>query len=88
MGNCTYEYQVASALPLAHVAEGAWSLYLAVHRGGHLWCCPNAVDLLDSLHQPRAGYFMTVPRAWEKTRQGVDACLASPDLAAAGRAAA
>ncbi|MFG2731574.1 AMP-dependent synthetase/ligase [Streptomyces canus] len=73
-----YDYRVVSALPLAHVAERLWSIYLPLHLGGHVWCCPDAQDLLDSLRRQRPSFFMAVPRVWEKLRQGAEMVLASP----------
>jgi long-chain acyl-CoA synthetase len=80
-GSFDYDYRVVSALPLAHIAERLWSLYLALHLGGHVWCCPDPKDLLESLRRHRPSYFMAVPRTWEKLRQVMEAYLASPALA-------
>ncbi|MFJ3214112.1 AMP-dependent synthetase/ligase [Streptomyces flaveolus] len=80
-GSFDYDYRAVSALPLAHVVERLWSLYLALHLGGHIWCCPDTKELLASLRQHRPSYFMAVPRTWEKLRQGVEQYLASPALA-------
>ncbi|MYS32887.1 AMP-binding protein [Streptomyces sp. SID4920] len=80
-GSFDYDYRVVSALPLAHVVERLWSLYLALYLGGHVWCCPDSRDLLASLRRHRPSYFMAVPRTWEKLQQGMEAYLASPALA-------
>jgi long-chain acyl-CoA synthetase len=80
-GSFDYDYRVVSVLPLAHIAERLWSLYLALHLGGHVWCCPDPKDLLESLRRHRPSYFMAVPRTWEKLKQGMEAYLASPALA-------
>ncbi|MFD5228685.1 AMP-dependent synthetase/ligase [Streptomyces qaidamensis] len=77
-GGFDCDYRVVSALPLAHVAERLWSVYLALHLGGHVWCCADPKDLLDGLRAHRPSCVMTVPRVWEKLGQGAQAFLASP----------
>ena len=77
-GEFKYDYRAVSSLPLAHVAERLWSIYLPLHVGGHVWCCPDATMLLDSLRRHRPSFFMAVPRVWEKLRQGVEAFLTLP----------
>ncbi|SHH31333.1 AMP-dependent synthetase/ligase [Streptomyces sp. 3214.6] len=77
-GCFAYDYRVISSLPLAHVAERLWSIYMPLHLGGHVWCCPDAHDLLDSLRAHRPSFFMAVPRVWEKLRQGAEMFLSLP----------
>ncbi|MGV9853469.1 AMP-dependent synthetase/ligase [Streptomyces sp. NPDC003442] len=75
-----FDYRVVSSLPLAHVAERLWSIYMPLHTGGHVWCCPDPYRLLDALHRHRPSFFMAVPRVWEKLQQGAELLLASPTL--------
>ena len=77
-GFVDYDYSNVSFLPLAHIVERLWSIYLAARTGGHVFCCPNPDDLLSALQEHRPTYFMAVPRVWEKLAGAVDAIIASP----------
>lgn len=77
-GGFDHDYRVVSSLPLAHVAERLWSVYLTLHLGGHVWCPADPKDLPDSLRTHRPSCLLTVPRVWEKLGQGAQALLASP----------
>lgn len=77
-GGFDYDYRSVSFLPLAHIAERLWSLYLPLRVGGHVWCCPDAGTLVDALRAHRPSYVMAVPRVWEKLRAGIETALRSP----------
>ena len=78
------EYRAISYLPLAHVAERLWSVYLLLQTGGHVLCCPAPDRLTEYLRVFRPSFFMAVPRVWEKLRQGTERLLASPTFSARG----
>ena len=77
-GMVDYTYSSVSYLPLAHIVERLWSIYLAARTAGHVFCCPNPAELLPSLQRHRPTYFMGVPRIWEKLVGAVDEFIASP----------
>lgn len=61
--------RLVSHLPLAHIVERLWSLYMPMLMGSHVLCCPDPARLLDGLRAHRPTYLMTVPRVWEKLGQ-------------------
>lgn len=67
-------------LPLAHITERAWSIYLAARVAGHIYCCPDMDRLLPALQQHRPTFFMAVPRVWEKLAAGAQMFMSSPAL--------
>jgi long-chain acyl-CoA synthetase len=67
-----------SYLPMAHIAERMFSIYVAVHLAAHVHFCHNAVtDLLPTLGAVRPTSFFGVPRVWEKIQAGIQALLAA-----------
>lgn len=78
-GSFDFDYRSVSYLPLAHLAERLWTLYVPVYLGGHVWCCPHTDELLDSLHRHRPTFFLAVPRSWQKLRAAAESVLASTD---------
>jgi long-chain acyl-CoA synthetase len=67
-----------SYLPLAHIAERMYTLYLAISLGWQVFFCPDASALLIATvgaAQPTA--FFGVPRVWEKIQAGIQALLAA-----------
>lgn len=76
-GFVDYEYSAVCYLPLAHIVERLWSIYLAARTGGHVHCCPDPGELMAALREHRPAYFMAVPRVWEKLAGAVDAIIAS-----------
>ncbi len=70
-----------SYLPLAHIAERMFSIYLAIDTAGSTYFCHNAAkDLLKTVTQVRPTAFFGVPRVWEKIAAGIQAVLAAePD---------
>jgi long-chain acyl-CoA synthetase len=71
-----------SYLPLAHIAERMFTVYLPVHTAGHVHFCPDAAQLVQVIGTVRPTAFFGVPRVWEKIRAGIQALLtAEPDEA-------
>jgi long-subunit acyl-CoA synthetase (AMP-forming) len=71
-----------SYLPLAHIAERMFSIYLAIHTAGHIHFCPDAANLVRVVGSVKPTSFFGVPRVWEKIRAGIEALLAAePDPA-------
>jgi long-chain acyl-CoA synthetase len=69
-----------SYLPLAHIAERMFSIYLAIGAVSHVHFCPDAAQLVRVIGQVRPTAFFGVPRVWEKIRAGIQALLAAePD---------
>jgi long-chain acyl-CoA synthetase len=67
-----------SYLPLAHIAERMFTLYLAVNNVGHVYFCHDApTQLVGIVGQVRPTAFFGVPRVWEKFQAGITALLAA-----------
>jgi long-chain acyl-CoA synthetase len=64
-----------SYLPLAHIAERMFSVYLPIHAVGHVHFCPDIAQLLPVIGKVRPTAFFGVPRVWEKIRAGIQALL-------------
>jgi len=65
-----------SYLPLAHIAERMFSLYLAIYSAGHSYFCHNAAaDLVRTVGEVKPTAFFGVPRVWEKIQAGIQALL-------------
>ncbi|HEX3308339.1 MAG TPA: AMP-binding protein, partial [Streptosporangiaceae bacterium] len=54
-----------SYLPLAHIAERMFSIYLAIGAVSHVHFCPDAAQLVRMIGQVRPTAFFGVPRVWE-----------------------
>jgi len=65
-----------SYLPLAHIAERAFSIYLPIFAVGHVHFCPDAPQLVRVVGKVRPTSFFGVPRVWEKVRAGIEALFA------------
>jgi len=65
-----------SYLPLAHIAERAFSIYLPIFTVGHVHFCPDAPQLVRVVGKVRPTAFFGVPRVWEKVRAGIEALFA------------
>jgi long-chain acyl-CoA synthetase len=75
-----------SYLPLAHIAERMYSIYLAIAGGGHVYFCHDAAALAAATSVVRPTGFFGVPRVWEKIQAAIKAGLAAgqdPDRRAA-----
>jgi long-chain acyl-CoA synthetase len=72
-----------SYLPLAHIAERMFTVYLAVSNVGHVHFCHDAATgLVGVVGRVRPTAFFGVPRVWEKFQAGITALLgADPDEA-------
>jgi long-chain acyl-CoA synthetase len=62
-----------SYLPLAHIAERMFSIYLPIHMGTHVHFCPDPAQLVRVVGKVRPNGFFGVPRVWEKIRAGIEA---------------
>ncbi len=72
-----------SYLPLAHIAERMFTVYLAVANVGHVHFCHDAsAQLVGTVGAVKPTAFFGVPRVWEKFQAGISALLAAdPDEA-------
>src|SRR5690242_11547065 len=77
MGHVVPGVRWVSYLPLAHIAERMFSIYLAIGAVGHVHFCPDATQLVRMIGQVRPTAFFGVPRVWEKIRGGIQALLAA-----------
>jgi long-chain acyl-CoA synthetase len=67
-----------SYLPLAHIAERMFTIYLPVHFAWHVHFCHNATtDLIATVGAVKPTAFFGVPRVWEKIQAGIQALLAA-----------
>ncbi|HEY4410632.1 MAG TPA: long-chain fatty acid--CoA ligase [Acidimicrobiia bacterium] len=55
-------------LPLAHVVERVFSLYLPLLTGGHVYTCPDPARVFEYVRRVEPTLFFGVPRMWEKLR--------------------
>ena len=76
-GNISPHYRWVSYLPLAHIAERMFSIYLPVSTAAHVHFCPDAQQLVKTVGEVRPTAFFGVPRVWEKIRAGIQALLAA-----------
>jgi long-subunit acyl-CoA synthetase (AMP-forming) len=77
MGHVVPGVRWVSYLPLAHIAERMFSIYLAIGAVGHVHFCPDAAQLVRMIGQVRPTAFFGVPRVWEKIQGGIGALLAA-----------
>jgi long-chain acyl-CoA synthetase len=71
-----------SYLPLAHIAERMFTIYLPVHYAWHVHFCHSTTDLIATVGAVKPTAFFGVPRVWEKIQAGIQALLAAePDPA-------
>jgi long-chain acyl-CoA synthetase len=67
-----------SYLPLAHIAERMFTIYLPVHYAWHVHFCHNATtELIATVGAVKPTAFFGVPRVWEKIQAGIQALLAA-----------
>ncbi|HEU5418117.1 MAG TPA: AMP-dependent synthetase/ligase [Streptosporangiaceae bacterium] len=67
-----------SYLPLAHIAERMFTLYLAIYNGWHVHFCHSAAtELVGTVAEVQPTAFFGVPRVWEKIQAGLQALLAA-----------
>ena len=77
MGIVVPRVRWVSYLPLAHIAERMFSIYLAIGAVSHVHFCPDPAQLVRVIGQVRPTAFFGVPRVWEKIRGGIQALLAA-----------
>ena len=85
-GTVTPHVRWVSYLPMAHIAERMFSIYLPVSSAGHVYFCPDTQQLIKAVGEVRPTAFFGVPRVWEKIKAGIQALLAGeadPDRRAA-----
>ena len=68
---------VVSYLPLSHVAEQLLSIHLPMCIGGTIYCLQDLLKLGDTLREVRPGFFLGVPRVWEKIQAKIVATAAN-----------
>jgi long-chain acyl-CoA synthetase len=66
-----------SYLPIAHIAERMYTLYLAITNGWQVFFCPNTALLIATVGAAQPTAFFGVPRVWEKIQAGIQALLAA-----------
>ena len=64
-----------SYLPLAHIAERMFSIYIAIQGVSHVHFCPDPAQLVRVIGKVRPTAFFGVPRVWEKIRAGIQVLL-------------
>jgi long-chain acyl-CoA synthetase len=74
-GATTKHVRWVSYLPLAHIAERMFSLYLAIYSAGHSYFCHVPTDLVRVVGEVKPTAFFGVPRVWEKIQAGIQALL-------------
>jgi len=77
MGVVVPRVRWVSYLPLAHIAERMFSIYLAIGAVSDVHFCPDPAQLVRVIGQVRPTAFFGVPRVWEKIRAGIQALLAA-----------
>jgi long-chain acyl-CoA synthetase len=76
MGGSTMQgVRWVSYLPLAHIAERMFTLYLAIYSAGHTYFCHVPTDLVKVVGEVKPTAFFGVPRVWEKIQAGIQALL-------------
>jgi long-chain acyl-CoA synthetase len=76
-GNAPMHVRWVSYLPLAHIAERMFTLYLAICRAGHIHFCHDAAtQLVGTMGEVKPTAFFGVPRIYEKVMAGIQALLA------------
>ena len=63
---CNSDERIISYLPLSHIAEQIFSLYVPLHCGGCTSFAESLDALGDNLREVRPTSFIAVPRVWEK----------------------
>jgi len=63
---CNSDERIISYLPLSHIAEQIFSLYVPLHCGGCTSFAESLDALGDSLREVRTTSFIAVPRVWAK----------------------
>ena len=81
-GNITTGVRWVSYLPLAHIAERMFSIYIPLRPRGTCTSARTPSSLVSTVGAVRPTAFFGVPRVWEKIQAGIQALLATePDPA-------
>jgi long-chain acyl-CoA synthetase len=75
-GSTQMHVRWVSYLPLAHIAERMFSIYLAAYSAGHTFFCHVTTDLVKTVGAVKPTAFFGVPRVWEKIQAGIQSLLA------------
>jgi long-chain acyl-CoA synthetase len=75
-GNARPHVRWVSYLPLAHIAERMFTLYLGICNAGHTYFCHSTTELIGTVGEVKPTAFFGVPRVWEKIQAGIHALLA------------
>ncbi len=76
-GNAPMHVRWVSYLPLAHIAERMFTLYIAIGNAAHTYFCHEAAtQLVATMAAVQPTAFFGVPRVWEKVMAGIQALLA------------
>jgi long-chain acyl-CoA synthetase len=75
-GSTQMHVRWVSYLPLAHIAERMFSVYLAAYSAGHTYFCHVTTDLVKTVGAVKPTAFFGVPRVWEKIQAGIQSLLA------------
>lgn len=76
-GEVTPDDGVVSYLPLSHIAEQMFSIYLSAAYGYPIWFSPTVEQLKETLLEARPTLFLAVPRVWEKFKAALEAQLST-----------
>ncbi len=76
LGTIAAGFRWVSYLPIAHIAERMFSIYLPLSLAGHINFCPDSTQLIGMVGQVRPTSFFGVPRVWEKVKAGIEALMA------------
>ncbi len=76
-GNAPLHVRWVSYLPLAHIAERMFTLYIAICNANHTYFCHDAAtQLMPTMTEVKPTAFFGVPRIFEKIMAGIQALLA------------
>jgi long-chain acyl-CoA synthetase len=76
-GNAPLHVRWVSYLPLAHIAERMFTLYLGICNACHTYFCHDAAtQLIGTMSEVKPTAFFGVPRIFEKVMAGIRALLA------------
>ena len=76
-GNAPMHVRWVSYLPLAHIAERMFTLYIAIGNATHTYFCHEAAtQLVPTMGAVKPTAFFGVPRIFEKVMAGIQALLA------------
>ena len=75
-GNAPLHVRWVSYLPLAHIAERMFTLYIAIGNANHTYFCHDAAtQLMPTMTEVQPTAFFGVPRIFEKVMAGIQALL-------------